>query len=103
MVRVSAINTLVKVQFQFEGMHCWPNAPKEVAFLCSMHRHMFHVTAKIEVFHDDRDLEFILVKRYLEYEVAHALDTEKWPKTASCEYMATNIAYMIRQRYGRNT
>ena len=98
MARVSTTSTFVKIKFQFEGMHCWPNAPKEVAFLRSMHRHVFHVSAVIEVFHDDRDLEFILVKRYLEKQVANT----RWPKSASCEHMATVIASMIRQRYGSN-
>lgn len=28
-----------------------------------MHRHMFHFEAKKEVFHDDRDVEFIMFKR----------------------------------------
>lgn len=102
MAKVSRIDTFIKVQFQFEGFHCWPGAPKEVAFLCNMHRHMFHVSATIEVFDEDRELEFVLVKRYLEREVRHAVNYEVWPQSASCEMMATSIARMIRERYGSN-
>ena len=31
-----------------------------------MHRHIFHIEAKKEVFHDDRDVEFIMFKRDLQ-------------------------------------
>ena len=29
------------------------------------HRHMFHIDARREVFHDDRDVEFIVFKRMM--------------------------------------
>ena len=54
------------VTFQKEGIHCYPDAPKGVEFLKHPHRHMFHFRVDIEVFHDDRDIEFILFKRELE-------------------------------------
>lgn len=80
----------VFVRFRFEGFHCWPDAPPEVAFLASRHRHVFHVEARARVTHDDRDREFILAKRELEawclarstYEIEHGPnDTTNW----SCE------------------
>jgi hypothetical protein len=56
----------IEVTWQFEGLHCWPSAPDEVAFLRSPHRHIFHCRARLEVFHQDREVEFILLKRNLE-------------------------------------
>lgn len=64
------------VTFRKEGVHLYPAAasdPKlatgewdDVSFLGVAHRHMFHFKVRIEVFHDDRDIEFIQFKRWLE-------------------------------------
>jgi len=52
------MKTDVIVKLQVEGLHNWPAAREvfpEVGFLSDLHRHMFHIEAKKEVFHDDRD------------------------------------------------
>jgi hypothetical protein len=59
------------VTFQKEGVHKYPAALTDpnladVKFLGYEHRHMFKFKVWIEVFHDDRDLEFIQFKRWLE-------------------------------------
>ena len=54
------------VTLQIEGLHCWPDAAAicpQVDFLSNSHRHLFYIVAKKQVFHDDRDIEFILFKR----------------------------------------
>ena len=61
-------DTWIYVTFQQEGIHKYPAAltdPKlaDVSFLGYPHRHMFHFKVHLEVFHDDRDVEFILFKR----------------------------------------
>lgn len=64
--------TEVFCTLQFEGIHCWPNCPiEEVAYLRSPHRHIFHVKAYKQVFHDDRDVEFI----WLKHRIQEYLDT----------------------------
>jgi hypothetical protein len=63
------MKTYVIVRLQVDGEHNFPAAKKlfpEVAFLSDPHRHMFHIEAKREVFHDDRDVEFIMFKRDLQ-------------------------------------
>ena len=58
--------TFITIKFQIEGFHCFPMAKEifpEVSFLSDRHRHIFHIECKKEVFHDDRDVEFILFKR----------------------------------------
>ena len=65
------INSFIWVTFQREGIHCYPAAltdPKlqSVSFLGYPHRHIFHFRVELEVFHDDRDVEFIMFKRELE-------------------------------------
>lgn len=59
--------TEVFCTLQFEGIHCWPNCPiEEVSYLRSPHRHIFHVKAYKQVFHDDRDVEFIWLKHRIQ-------------------------------------
>ncbi len=55
------------VTFQKEGLHKWPDATQHpgVEFLANEHRHMFHFRVDLDVWHDDREVEFILFKREL--------------------------------------
>ena len=64
------------VTFTKEGIHKYPDADKDpklatgdwddVSFLAVPHRHIFHFRVRIEVFHNDRDIEFIQFKRWME-------------------------------------
>lgn len=55
------------VKTEFDAMHHWKNCDiPAVDFLKHPHRHKFYVTAKFKVSHDDRDLEFFLVKSKLD-------------------------------------
>lgn len=68
--------SFIWVTFQKEGIHRYPAAatdPKlktgdwlDVSFLGDPHRHIFHFRVEMEVFHDDRDVEFIQAKRIME-------------------------------------
>lgn len=100
------------VTFQKEGIHCYPAAatdPKlntndkyNVAFLASPHRHIFHFRVAIDVFHNDRDIEFIQFKRWLEdlYGEGEVLDLN----LKSCEMIADDLYLQIANRYpGRRT
>ena len=84
------------VTFQKEGIHQYPAAPEGVEFLMHPHRHIFHFRVDIEVFHDDRDIEFILFKRELEklYE-GGVLDMNH----KSCEMLADDLAGYIQDKY----
>ena len=67
---------MIWVTFRKEGIHKYPAAATDpalatgdrydVSFLGYPHRHIFHFTVSIEVFHNDRDIEFIQFKRWLE-------------------------------------
>jgi hypothetical protein len=60
------MKSFICVKLQMEGLHCFPQADElfpDVHFLSSLHRHIFHFKLEKEVFHDDRDIEFILFKR----------------------------------------
>ena len=55
---------MIWVTFRKEGIHKYPNAPKEVEFLKYPHRHIFKFKVQIEVYNDDRDIEFFIFKRW---------------------------------------
>ena len=58
------MKTTITIRLQVEGVHRWAKCPHEdVKFLRDFHRHIFHVECEKQVFHDDRDVEFIRFKR----------------------------------------
>ena len=68
----------------------------DVSFLGYPHRHIFHFKVWIEVFHDDRDIEFIQFKRWLENMYSEGtlkLDYK------SCEMMSDDLYIQITKRY----
>ena len=88
------------VTWQKEGIHQYPDAPKGVEFLAYPHRHMFHFRVEIDVFHDDREIEFILFKRELE-----GLYTEGTIELdhKSCEMMSDDLSVYIYKKYPNRT
>lgn len=52
------MKTSITVRFQAVGFHRWRTAPTSRAYLAQPHRHLFHIAATIEVFHNDREVEF---------------------------------------------
>lgn len=86
----------IEVTFQTEGSHYWKDAPAEVCFLRSNHRHMFHFTVRVEMTHDDRDIEFFMMKRkMLSW---YGAFTAFGPQ--SCEMIARDLAGRIVAEYG---
>lgn len=91
------MKTSIIVRFDFMATHHWPKAPSEVSFLKKEHRHLFKVSAKIEVSHNDRELEFFIVQSNLKDFV------KTWGYqlgSMSCEDMAIKIAMFILYSYG---
>ena len=94
------------VTFKKEGIHKYPAAlddPKlatggwdDVSFLGYPHRHIFHFRVGIEVFHDDRDIEFIQFKRWLERLYA---DGTLELDYRSCEMISDALAEKINEKY----
>ena len=91
---------MIWVTFQREGIHCYPQAATDpnladVSFLANPHRHIFHFNVAIEVFHNDRDIEFIQFKRWLESLYQGTLDLN----TKSCEMISDELYQIIALRY----
>ena len=94
------------VTFRKEGIHKYPAASTDpalatgdeydVSFLGVPHRHIFHFRVWIDVFHNDRDIEFIQFKRWLENlfrDSTLSLDYK------SCEMIADDLYTEISSRY----
>ena len=91
------------ITWQREGIHKYPAALSDpaladVQFLGYPHRHMFHFRVWIDVFHNDRDLEFIQFKRWCESLYSSdnsvlSLDHK------SCEMIADDLYIQIATRY----
>lgn len=96
------IKRFIKVSFQKEGIHCYPAAATEpllegVRFLANEHRHVFHFVVTISVDHNDRDIEFILAKRWMESLYSPgAMDID----FKSCEMLAEELLRAIQSKYG---
>jgi hypothetical protein len=94
------------VTFKKEGIHKYPAAlddPKlatgdwdDVSFLGYPHRHIFHFKVGVEVFHDDRDIEFIQFKRWLERLYS---DGTLELDYRSCEMISDALAEQINAKY----
>lgn len=55
------------IKTSFKGTHNWPECPYEdVSFLRDRHFHIFHIKVTIEVSHNDRDIEFIRFKNFID-------------------------------------
>lgn len=94
------------VTFQKEGIHKYPAAltdpalatgdEYDVSFLGHPHRHIFHFRVGISVTHNDRDIEFIQFKRWLENlykDGTLQLDYK------SCEMMSDDLYLQIANKY----
>ena len=100
------------VTFQKEGIHCYPDAATnpqlntgdeyDVSFLASPHRHIFHFRVFIDVWHNDRDIEFIQFKRWLESLYSNSNAVLKLD-FKSCEMIADDLYIQIASRYPGRT
>ena len=103
---MGAAERKIWITFRKEGIHKYPAAATDpllatgdeydVSFLAVPHRHIFHFRVWIDVFHNDRDIEFIQFKRWLENlynKGTLALDYK------SCEMMADDLYIQIASRY----
>lgn len=96
---------MIWVTFNREGIHCYPDAANnpslktgdeyDVSYLAFPHRHIFHFKVGIQVFHNDRDIEFIQFKRWLENLYTGTLELN----FKSCEMISDDLYETIASRY----
>ena len=98
--------SFVWVTFQKEGIHKYPAAATDptlatsdwldVSFLATPHRHIFHFRVEMEVFHDNRDVEFIQLKRIIE---SWYTDKTLTLDYKSCEMMARDLHAKLLEKW----
>lgn len=108
---INEAKRVIWITFQKEGVHMYPGAdtdPKlatgdwdDVSFLGVPHRHIFHFKVWIEVFHNDRDIEFIQFKRWCErlYSDVESSSPVLQLNHKSCEMIADDLYKEIADKY----
>lgn len=99
-------NRWIWVTFRKEGIHCYPAAADDpalatgdwddVSFLGVPHRHIFHFRVAVKVTHNDRDIEFIQFKRWLERLYSEGVLELDYK---SCEMMSDDLFDQISAKY----
>jgi hypothetical protein len=105
-------NRKIWITFAKEGIHCYPAAATDpqlatgdeydVSFLASPHRHMFHFRVSIDVFHNDRDIEFIQFKRWI-VSLYNGDNSVLALDFKSCEMISDDLYLQIAARYPGRT
>ena len=93
-------HSMITVRFQRAGLHYYGSAPQDVDYLRNEHRHLFKFEVSIQVFHEDRDIEFHQFLNWLESMYS---DSTLQLNHKSCEMISDELADMIGQKHrGRN-
>ena len=97
---------MIWVTFRKEGIHKYPAALEDpalatgdwddVSFLGYPHRHIFHFKVGITVTHNDRDIEFIQFKRWMEKLYSEGTLNLDYK---SCEMMADDLYEKISEKF----
>lgn len=98
--------TFVYTQFQKEGYHYFPGADKDpkyatkdrydVSHLGYKHFHYFNFKVWVEVSHDNRDIEFIQLRRWIEDQYdSQALEMHH----KSCEMLCNDLYERLHEKY----
>lgn len=92
---------MIWVTFQKKGLHLYPAAKddlqlNDVRYLGNEHRHLFQFKVSIQIFHDDRDIEFHQFLNWLEslYETG-SLQLNHF----SCEMISDNLYTKITKKF----
>lgn len=88
--------TEIWVTFKVPGIHRYPDAPEEVAYLRNDHRHLFHFKVGITVFHDDREIEFHMFMNWLRGLYSSGTINVDYH---SCEMLARDLMTEIFHKY----
>jgi len=99
------------------GVHAWRDLElsglehqppfDDVSFLKHLHHHDFHFTVEVQVEHDDREIEFLLLRRDLmqviEQKCARRNDGGIYHfEDKSCEMLAREVATYFSEKFERS-
>lgn len=98
------MNKYIIVTNNFKGYHRYAKAPANVQFLQNIHRHVFNVKTTIEVFHNERELEFFCLQDEIERFIRRHYN-HKWTTyvegiyIGSCEALAEALVLYLKETY----
>ena len=97
---MSDAQAIIDVGFTIEGLHNWPAAPPHRAYLASLHRHLFHVSVRVAVKDDFREIEFHDLRDQGRKTMEGYLDGGSFGGQ-SCERLARRLATDLSSLHGR--
>lgn len=94
----------INVKVDVLGTHNWPDAFNVVEFLKHEHHHQFNITVECDVEHNNREIEFILLRMDILDFVYYNYKTDRWIVkfgSMSCEMIANDIKEHMEFKYKR--
>ena len=98
------MNTNIIINLRFAATHKWPDIPsiESQFYLKYLHRHVFHIQMKWDVYHDNRAIEFVdmknKVERYLKETYGGGNDTPSIGGM-SCEMLCKDLMITFMANY----
>ena len=98
-----SIKTLIKsrmkktviLDFDVEGYHFYPNAPKQVSFLENNHRHLFQIRVGYKVSFLNREKEIFIQQDFLKGYLYESYGSPCNFENMSCEMIAQDLLEFI--------
>jgi hypothetical protein len=84
------------VTFALPGIHRYPNAPDDVAYLRDPHRHLFKFRVTVNVLHNDREIEF---HQFLNFCTSQYATGTLQLNYKSCEMLAEELITVLSEKY----
>lgn len=95
------MDKVVYCKFNIEGFHYWEGAIKTTEkYLSNMHRHIFYFKCGVGVEGDDREIEFIKLRREIKQFLVNNYGLPCNFDTLSCEMIAKHIIMFLKSKYG---
>jgi len=99
------LDRAVKKQYVYftatvEGLHNYPNAKGVESYLKNIHRHNFIFKGSLQVFIDDREIEFIDAKREFVQALNKTFGSPCDFKSRSCEELCNVLLEFLVAKFG---
>lgn len=91
----SKMKKTIVLDFEVEGYHFYPNAPKQVSFLENNHRHLFQIRVGYKVNSLNREKEIFIQQDFLKDYLFETYGSPCQFKNMSCEMIAVELLEFI--------
>ncbi len=92
------MNSSIFLRFTHEALHSYPQASGPTEYLKYPHRHLFHFEIQMEVFHDNREVEFLQLRNQVKDFIKDTYGYNFYSN--SCEMVARNVLNFLISNYG---